>query len=311
MKISLYTITLNGGYYDGPPVPLMEILEKANGWGYDGIELESKRPHGNPMDLDSELRETIRKTAKDNGLDISCIAAYNDFSSPVEEHRECNLLMVREQIKLAADLGSPLVRVFAMWSGVTRRDGRIRYEIARRNMEDRYPGTTPLEHWGYVRDCLAEAAAMAVDHGVTLALQNHTPWIYSYEDMLDFIHEVDSPGLKACLDGFRVDEGRDQDQSYRKAIEDTGALMVHTHFGGIYDRLPDGTVTRIDRREKPTEGNLHAWLKAAKEVVDFQGHVGYELCGPVVLQHKYRGKDYALRQTELAAEYARTVIDSL
>ena len=108
MKVSLYTITLSGGYYDGPAVPLLEIFPKAKSWGYDGIELEAKRPHGNPMDLDRSRREEIRKAADDNGLEISCVSAYNDYSSPIDEHRENELLMTREQIRLAADLGGSL-----------------------------------------------------------------------------------------------------------------------------------------------------------------------------------------------------------
>ncbi len=37
MKISLYTITLSGGYYDGPAVGLLDIFPKAKAWGYDGV----------------------------------------------------------------------------------------------------------------------------------------------------------------------------------------------------------------------------------------------------------------------------------
>ena len=43
MKVSLYTISLSGGYYRGPAVPLLEIFPRAKAWGYDGIELEAKR----------------------------------------------------------------------------------------------------------------------------------------------------------------------------------------------------------------------------------------------------------------------------
>ena len=73
MKISLYTITLSGGYYDGPAVPLLEIFPKAKEWGYDGIELEGKRPHGSPLDLDAAARKQIRRAAEDNGLEISAL----------------------------------------------------------------------------------------------------------------------------------------------------------------------------------------------------------------------------------------------
>ena len=59
MKVSLYTITLNGGYYRGDPVPLMEIFPLAKQWGYDGIEIEGKRPHGSPLDLGKMERDSI------------------------------------------------------------------------------------------------------------------------------------------------------------------------------------------------------------------------------------------------------------
>ena len=34
MKISLYTITLSGGYYRGPAVPLPDIFAQARAWGH-------------------------------------------------------------------------------------------------------------------------------------------------------------------------------------------------------------------------------------------------------------------------------------
>ena len=101
MKISLYTITLSGGYYGGPAVELLDIFPTAGAWGYDGVEIEAKRPHANPMDLDSAARKDIRRAAADNGLEISCVAAYNDYASPIDEHRQNELLMTREQIRLA------------------------------------------------------------------------------------------------------------------------------------------------------------------------------------------------------------------
>ncbi|MHC4715993.1 MAG: sugar phosphate isomerase/epimerase family protein [Planctomycetota bacterium] len=309
MKISLYTITLNGGYYDGPPVPLLEIFPKAKAWGYDGIEIEAKRPHGSPLDLDAAARKRIAKAAADNGLEISCIGSYNDFSSPIDEHRENELLMVREQIALAADLAAPVVRVFAVWSGVTRRDGRITYDVARRNIDDRWPGTTPLEKWCHVRDCLAEAAGMAERAGVTLALQNHRPIITGYQDMLDFIAEVGSPALKACLDAPLMSDH--SERHYRAALEATGDLMVHTHFGGRFVEDGDGKVDLLTAPGTGPRADYPTFMKLAREIVGFEGHTGYELCSPVLTAHRHEGLDYALRQAELACRYMREIIDSL
>ena len=309
MKISLYTITLNGGYYGGPVVPLLDIFPKAKEWGYDGIEIEAKRPHGSPLDLDAAARDAIRKAAADNGLEISCIASYNDFSSPIDEHRENELLMVRAQIQMAVDLGAPIVRLFSAWSGVSRRAGAITYDVARYNLDHRYPGTTYFERWCHVRECLVEAVKMAGDAGVIVALQNHKPIIENYQHMLDFIEEVDSPALKACLDAPLFQEHTEE--YYREAITATGELMVHTHFGGRYERLEDGRVERLQPKPQAPTSDLYTFMKLAKEIAGFNGHAGYELCSPVWIGHRHAGLEYGLLQAQLACEYMRQIIDSL
>ncbi len=309
MKISLYTITLSGGYYGGPAVPLLEIFPRARDWGYDGIEIEAKRPHGSPLDLDSAARERIKKVAQDTGLEISCIAAYNDYSSPIDEHRENELLMTREQIRLAADLGAPIVRLFAQWSGVTRRNGCITYDVARYNIDHRYAGQTALERWCYVRECLIEAAKMAENEGVILALQNHEPIIESYLDMLAFIQEVDSPALKACLDRPLLKQH--SEDYYREAIRAKGDLMVHTHYGGRFERLDDGTIVRLRGPLQSQQADDAEFVRIAKEEINYSGHTGYELCSPVLIDHRHAGLDYALGQAKLACDYMRQILDSI
>ena len=309
MKISLYTITLNGGYYGGPAVPLLEIFPRARDWGYDGIEIEAKRPHGSPLDLDSTARERIREAAQDTGMEISCIAAYNDYSSPIDEHRENELLMTREQIRLAVDLGAPMVRLFAQWSGVTKINGCITYDIARYNIDHRYPGQTTLDRWSYVRECLVEAARMAEKEEVTLALQNHEPIIESYLDMLAFIQEVDSPALKACLDRPLLKQHTEE--YYRAAIEATGDFMVHTHYGGRFQRQVNGSVTGLRSPVRIPQADDATFLRIAKEAINYTGHIGYELCSPVLIGHRHAGLEYALEQAELACIYMREIVDSI
>ena len=59
MKISLYTVTYAGIWYNGPALGFEDIVHRAKDYGYDGVELDGKRPHGNPMDLDGRTRERI------------------------------------------------------------------------------------------------------------------------------------------------------------------------------------------------------------------------------------------------------------
>ncbi len=135
MKVGLYSITYLGIWYDGPALTWKEVLHKAKELGYDGVEFDAKRPHANPMDWDERTRDAVRSEAEKLGLELPAVASNNDFSSPVPEHRECQLLMVREQARLAADIGAKVIRLFAAWPGITLRDGTAYYEEARQGYE--------------------------------------------------------------------------------------------------------------------------------------------------------------------------------
>ena len=50
MKIGLYSITYLGMWYRGAALSLQEMIPLAKKFGYDGIEIDGKRPHGNPLD---------------------------------------------------------------------------------------------------------------------------------------------------------------------------------------------------------------------------------------------------------------------
>ena len=125
--------------------------------------------------------------------------------------------------------------------------------------------------------------------------------------MLAFIREVDSPALKACFDAPTPPAGESAESFYRRAFEDIGSLMVHSHFGGRFQRNGAGEVERL----QPFRSEHAVFMKFAGEVAGFEGHVGYELCSPVLIDHKHAGQAYAMQQAELAAAYMRRIIDSL
>ena len=51
MKIGLYSITFLGVWYRGEGLTLEQVIDRAREYGYAGIEIDAKRPHGNPLDL--------------------------------------------------------------------------------------------------------------------------------------------------------------------------------------------------------------------------------------------------------------------
>ena len=200
MKLGLYSITYLGVWYPGRALTVEELIDRAKEYGYDGVEIDGKRPHGSPLDLPKRRCQELQLKAKDAGIEIYAVAANNDFSSPIAEHRESQLIYVRELIRATADLGVKTLRMFAAWPGLTiTPEGATVYESATglaRSASRDHAGTD----LGLVSRGLIEAARWAGDAGVTLALQNHAPVTNSPADMLRMIRDVDSPHVKACLD---------------------------------------------------------------------------------------------------------------
>lgn len=310
MKVGLYSITYLGLWYKGPALTLEQTIDRARAFGYDGVEIDGKRPHGNPLDLPRARCLEVRQKAADAGIEIYAVAANNDFSSPIPEHRESQLLYTRELIRATADLGATVLRVFPAWSGVTPRPGGGgRYDAARRVWHLTQQESSADETWERVRDGLIESARWAGELGVTLALQNHLPVIHHYEDMLRFIHEVGSPHLKACFDApLAAKQGV---TSMRKAVADVGPLQVLSHFGGEYDTNAAGGVEGFVRNADGTLSRDTYSLDFTLGLVEngYRGYVGYELCHPLPkVDGQLAGIEFADKNARLAAQYMRGLI---
>lgn len=305
MKLGLYSVSYSGIWYRGDALELGEFFRHARNLGYDGVEIDGKRPHGNPMDLDARARHNIREMAEREGVELVALAANNDFSSPIPEYLEAQLLMVREQIRLAADLGIGIVRVFLAWPGITYRDGIANYDIARRRWEEIWRDTTRHEVWSQARSAFREMSSYAEDAGVTLALQNHGPIINNYRDMLDMISEVDSPAFKACLDAPL--EPSQSSRWIHDAARATGKLQVHTHASGEFRRDGEGNVVQHNFRFPSTVPNYPAMIEAMTEI-GYDGYLCFEFCHLALDEHhQLQGRDFVDDQVRMAAEYFRNL----
>jgi sugar phosphate isomerase/epimerase len=313
MKVGLYSITYGGVWYKGRALTVEEVFERAKRLGFDGVEIDGKRPHGFPLDWDESRRRTIRKMAKDMGLEIVGVAGNNNFVSPFDEDREMELLMLAEQVRLCADLGGKVVRVFMTWNKITRdADGRGNYDIpAKYSIRGIGPDATMIQRWRWARECLSEGAAIAKRQGVTLALQNHHPFLMHskkpYMDMLDMVREVGSDALKCSLDaGLLVDQ---TDGGVACAVRETGALQVISHCFGEWKRDGSGkpVMTELRGGDWP-DINYPAFVGALKET-GFDGYLDFEYCHHVLDEkHNVVGVERVDEQAQLALEYLRGLI---
>ena len=309
LRVGLYSITYLGVWYRGPALTLFELVDRAKMFGYDGVEIDGKRPHGNPTDMPKSVCEDVRRHAADSGVEIYAVAANNDFSNPIPEQREAQLAYARELIRMTADLGAPTLRVFAAWPGVTTGENGSRYDIAQKIWRAAHEDFSAGQIWDWCRDGLAECAGWAADAGITLALQNHPPVIDSREQMLRMIREVGSPHLKACYDAPLARKQGVGDM--RTAVREVGDLQMLTHFGGEYDEAPGG---RIAGYVRDRDGSLHtedfyADFTAGLLDIGYDGYSGYELCHPLPqIDGRSAGIEFVDRNAQLAAEYMRQVI---
>jgi len=300
MKPGLYSITFLGVWYRGEALPLEDVVKRAKKYGYTGMEIDGKRPHGNPLDWPKSRCKELRSFADSQGIDIYGVAANNDFSSPVPEHRQAQIAYVHGLIRMASDFGAKTLRVFLGWPGVTKHPQIARYDIAASIWEFSHKGFSKEETWGWCREGLVECARYAGDAGVTLALQNHHPIIETHKDVLRMVKEVNSPHLKVSLDVPIMPVKTPE--VIRQAAQDVGPLQVLSHFGGEYERGPDGKVKG--------EAYYKPFVKAMKEI-GYSGYIGYELCHPLPkVKGETVGVEYAEKNAQMAAEFMRDLIQS-
>ena len=302
MKVGLYSITYLGLWYRGDGLSLDQLIERAKRYGYEGIEIDGKRPHGNPLDMPKKRCDELRKRAQGEGVPIYAVAGNNDFSSPIPEHREAQLVYMRELIRMTSDLGAKTVRVFFAWTGVTAEPlpkGGGRYDIARTVWKTAHEKFSAEQTWEWCRQGLAESARMAKDFGVTIALQNHPPACDDYPDVLRMVKEVDSPNMKVCLDVGMMKE-KNNESAVLTATRAVRGLQVLSHFGGEYEEAADGSVKG--------EAFLKPFLRGMAEI-DYAGYIGYELCHPLpVVDGKTVGIEFAEKNARLAAKFMRGLL---
>jgi sugar phosphate isomerase/epimerase len=309
MKLGLYSITYLGVWYRGRALTIEELIDRARDYGYDGVEIDGKRPHGNPLDLPRRRCQELQLKAQDAGVEIYAVAANNDFSSPVPEYRESQLLYVRDLIRMTVDLSVKTLRMFAAWPGLTITPEGARYTKARQIWREAHLDVAPEQTWEWCREGLAEAARWAGDAGVTLALQNHAPVTNSPADMLRMIRDVGSPHLMACLDAPLA--ARQGVTSMQQAAREVAGLQVLSHFGGEYERATDDSVRGLVRNpdETLTPEDYYLDFALGMQEIGYDGYLGYELCHPLPkINGEPVGIEFADLNARLAAEYMRGIL---
>jgi len=248
------------------------FLERAKALGFDGVMLMAKRPHAAPLDLDARERDRLRGRLADLGLELACLAGYNDLSLGMERP---DVPMVEVQVgylldlcRLAADLGGGLVRVFTAFER---------------------PDASYDQVWRRSVAALEETARRAADLRVTLAVQNHHDLAAHHRSMIDLLAEIAEPNCRAAFDAWTPAL---QGEELAAAVREMAPWIAHT-TAADYQRRPRyryqpqyvqfARELDVMRMVPMGEGciDYRAFFGALRET-GYDGWVAFEICAPLL-----------------------------
>jgi sugar phosphate isomerase/epimerase len=226
--------------------------------GYSGAwrgQLGAKRPHVSLIDYDDAARQKLRARIRELGLELVCIAGYNDFTAGVDKSSipnvEIQAVYIGELARLARDLGTNMVRVF---TGYDRSD--LPY----------------ASQYAMVVEGLKMAGKIAVHHDAM-------KWL---------LDEVNMPNVMAAFDCWSPTMEGLSSEEIKKAIYTMKPYILHTTCAD-YEKLPrfryeSGQVNYVpilpENRLVPIgEGYLDykTFINTLKEI-GYQGYIAFEMC---------------------------------
>ena len=181
LKLSCNLYSFNEPLMSGR-MTLDEVLTFCAGVGFDAVDPTAYYFPGYPALPDDSYVYQIRRNAFRLGLDISGTGVRNDFTLPDPVRRQAEVELVKKWVGFAAQLGAPVLRVFA---GLGK-------ELT--------PAHTREVVTGWLVDALRACTDYASQRGVMIVLQNHADYVQTADQVLDIVRRVKSDWLAVNLD---------------------------------------------------------------------------------------------------------------
>ena len=196
-----------------PAMTLDDFIEKSAAWEVDAVELTS---YYFPPDFTPAYVAGLKRHCHLLGLDVSTTPIRNTFTYPAGPEREKEIAHVKRWLDVAADLGSPAIRIFA---------------------GDAQKGQPEAEARRNCVESIEACADHAAQRGVFLALENHGGIVAEPDGLLEIVKAVKSDWFGVNLDtgnfhgvdpvrrprphravrGHRTGEGRDAGEGRAEA----------------------------------------------------------------------------------------------
>lgn len=201
-------------------------IDAADEMGFDGVELLLYQLQQNELLSRSKLM-SYKRRALYLGLALVGMSTHQGFVTPDREKRRFNIDRTIGQIRLAADLGIPTMRVnTGRWGTSASFDDLM----ANRGVEPPLPGYTDEDAYPWVIEAMEKCVAVAERLGVVLGLENHWGLGLTPEGVLRIVDAVDSPWLAVTTDTGNFLE--DPYGRLEKLAPKTCLVQAKTYYGG-------------------------------------------------------------------------------
>lgn len=192
-----------------PDLSLDDMLATAERFGYDGVEprVAENHKHGVELEATPRERELIRAKVDESRIKFSCLATSCSYADPATAAQ--NTKETRLYIDLAADTGSPSIRVFG---------GVIPEDVTREAAID------------LVSKSLGSVADQAGKRGVAVCLETHDDWC-DPANMAAVMKKVNHPAVRVNWDIMHpvLKENKTVEESFQVLKSWIG--HVHFHDG--------------------------------------------------------------------------------
>jgi sugar phosphate isomerase/epimerase len=161
---------------------LFDMLEECARLDFDAVDPTGYFFPGYPNRPERKFINEFKQRAFQLGLGISGTGIRNDFATADKAKRNADVALAKQWIEVAAEMGAPVLRVFA--------------------------GVQPKEHtWEqtavWMAEALAECAEYGKQFGVIVGVQNHGDMLRSADEVIKILELVDSDWLGTIVDtGF-------------------------------------------------------------------------------------------------------------
>lgn len=204
-----------------PQLNPLDAIQWAKDAGFDAVDVteyyikgysDAIVPEADKPGIMQYARE-IKAKAKEAGIEISGTGAQNNFVQPSAEKRAIDMERYKFWIDVAAEMGAPVIRVFA---GPTPSDTKqLGWEtIAKERL---------VPH-------LKELADYASSKGVKLGLQNHGDFTSTADQIIQIIKWVDSPNIGIIDDTGYFRPFRGSSSNYNWYADINAALPYSVNF---------------------------------------------------------------------------------